>query len=78
MMTFYDWIRYFTSLKSGITYVISHSYVRIKIYSYDCSPLEKPLTLQDVIILINSVFNNDQNHYYYNIFLEKCSSQLIS
>ena len=34
------------------------------------------MTLHDVMILINSVFNNDQNNYYYNMFLEKCSYQL--
>ena len=34
------------------------------------------MTLHDVMILINSVFNNDQNNYYNNMFLEKCSYQL--
>ena len=29
-----------------------------------------------VIKLINSGFNKDQNPYYYNIFLEKCSYQV--
>ena len=33
------------------------------------------LTLH-VIILIKSVLNKDQNHYYYNIILEKCLHQL--
>ena len=28
------------------------------------------------MIFINSVFNKDENKYYYNIFLEKCSYQL--
>ena len=28
------------------------------------------LTLHNVIILIKSVLNKDQNHYYYEIFLE--------
>ena len=27
-------------------------------------------------MLIESVFNKDQNHYYYEILLEKCSHQL--
>ena len=35
-------------------------------------PLEKTLTLVNVIILIKLVFNKDKN-YYDNIFLEKCS-----
>ena len=32
--------------------------------------------LHNVIILIKLVFSKDQNHYYYNIFLEKFSYQL--
>ena len=36
---------------------------------------KKTLTLHNVIILIKSVFNKDQNHYYYNTFLEKCLNQ---
>ena len=28
------------------------------------------------LVHIKSVWNKDQNHYYYNIFLEKCSYQL--
>ena len=59
--------------ESGITYVISHNYVEIKIDSYDSLPLQKTLTLHNVIILIQSVFNKDRNNYYYNIFLDKCS-----
>ena len=34
------------------------------------------LTLHNVVILIKSVFNKDQNHYFYYIFFEKCSYQL--
>ena len=36
-------------------------------------PLEKTGTFHNAIILIKSVFNEDKNNYYYNIFLEKCS-----
>ena len=50
----------------------SHNYAKIKIDLDDPLPLENTLTLHNVIILIKSVFNKDQNHYYYNIFLEKC------
>ena len=32
---------------------------------------EKRLTLHNVIIYIKSVLNEDKNHYYYKIFLEK-------
>ena len=41
----YNRIRYLISLKSGITYVNSHNYAKIKIESYDALPLEKILTL---------------------------------
>ena len=34
------------------------------------------MTLDNVIILIKSVVNGDSSHYYYKIFLEKCSYQL--
>ena len=60
----------------GITYVISHNYARIKVDIYDSLPLEKTLTLHNVIILIKSVFNKTQNHYYHNMFLEKDSYQV--
>ena len=33
-------------------------------------------TWHNVLIPIKSVLNKDQNHYYYTIFLEKCSYQL--
>ena len=66
-----DKIRYL--LKSAITYVISHNYATIKINSYEPLPIDKILTLHNVIILIKSVFDKDQNHYCYNIFLQKCS-----
>ena len=69
----YSRSRYLISLKSGITYIFSHYFTKIKIDSYDYLPLEKTLTLNNVIILIKSVL--DKNHYYYKIFLEKCSYQ---
>ena len=62
--------------KSGITYVFSLNYAKIKIDWHDSLPLEQTLTLCNVIILIKWVFNKDENHWYYNIFLEKCSYQL--
>ena len=67
----YNRIRYLISVKSGITYIISHNYAKIKIDSYDSLPLEIIMTFRDVIILIKSVFSKDKNNYYYNIFLEK-------
>ena len=71
----YNRIRYLIGQKSGVTYVFSHNYARIKIDSYNSLPLEKILTLH-VIILIRSIFNKNQNEYYYSIFLEKCLYQL--
>ena len=60
-----------------VLHVFSHNYARIKIDSYDSSPLEKILKLHNAIILIKLVSNKYQNRYYYcNIFLEKCSYQL--
>ena len=72
----YNRIRYLIGVKSGITYVVSHINAKVKSDSYDSSPLEKTLTLHNVIILIKSVFNKDKNNYYYNVFLKKCSYQL--
>ena len=72
----YNRIRYLISQKRSITYVFSHNYAKIKIESYDSLPLEKTLSLHNVIILIKSVLNKNKNHYYYNIFLKKCSYQL--
>ena len=47
--TIYNRINYLVSQKSGITYVISHDYARIKVDSYDALPLEATLTLHNVI-----------------------------
>ena len=69
-------IRYLVSLKNSLIYVFSHNYAKIKVDSYDLLPREKPLTLHNIIILIKSVLNKDQNHYYYNIFLKQCLCQL--
>ena len=39
----YNMIRYLISVKSGITYVISHNYAKIKVDSYNSLPLEKTM-----------------------------------
>ena len=58
--------------KNGITDSINHNFGRIWIDSYNSLPREKALTFHDVIILINSFFNqNKNNDYCYNIVLEK-------
>ena len=71
----YDRIRYLMSLKSGITYIFSLYFAKIKIDSYESLRIEKASTLHNVIMLIKSVPNKDKNHCYYKIFLEKCSYQ---
>ena len=50
------------SLKSGMTYVFSHYYAKIKVLidSYDSFPREKILTLPNLKILIKSGFNKDK------------------
>ena len=58
----YDRIRYLRSLKSGITYIFSHYFAKIKVDSYDSLPIEKGLTLNNVTILIKSVLNKDKCH----------------
>ena len=69
-------IRYLIGVKSGIRYVFSHYYEKIKVNSYDSLPIEKKTTLHNVIMHIKWVLNKDQNHCYFNIFLEKCLYQL--
>ena len=54
----------------------SFFFSKIKVDSFDYLSIEKRLTLHNVIIPINSVFNKDKNHYCYKIFLQKCSYQL--
>ena len=62
-------MRYFIGVKTGITYVISHNYGKIKVDSSDSLPLEKTLSLHNNIMFIKSVFNKDKNNHYYDIFL---------
>ena len=47
-------ISYVIGVKSGITYVISHYYARIKVDSYDSLPLEKKLTFHNVTVTVNA------------------------
>ena len=67
----YNRITYLISLKTSIKYIFSHYFAKIKIDCYNSLPIEKRLTLHNVIIPITSVLNEDKNHYYYKIFLEK-------
>ena len=56
-------------MKKGFKNSIDHNFARIAIDSYSSLPIEKILTFHNVIILIKSTVNNNEN-YYYNIFLE--------
>ena len=57
----YNRIRYPIGVKSGITYIFSLNYAKIKVDSYNSLPLEKTLNFHNVIILIKLVFNKDKN-----------------
>ena len=63
----YNRIRYFISQKSGVTYIFSHYFAKIKFDSYCSLLIEKRLTLYNVIIHIKSVPNNDKNDYCYRL-----------
>ena len=63
----YNRIRDLICLKSSVTYVFSHYYPKIKVDSYDSLPIEKRLTLHNVITANKSVLNKDQFHYYYKM-----------
>ena len=60
----YDRIRYRINKKSGITDSINN-FARIKIDSHNFLPIKKTLTFHNVIILIKSVVNKNENNYYY-------------
>ena len=63
-------------LSISITYVSSPYLTKIKVDSCDSLTSEKTMTFHDVMIFIKSVFNKDENDYYYNIFLEKVLYEL--
>ena len=69
-----DKFKYLISEKSGITDSINHNFGEIRIYSYNSLPTEKILTFHNIIILIKSVVNKNENNYYYIMYiLEKGS-----
>ena len=67
----YNRIRYLISEKRDITGCINHNFARTRIDSYNSLPIEKAVTFHNVIILIKSVVNKNENSYFYNIFIEK-------
>ena len=62
--------RYVIMLKSNISYAYAHKYMKIQINSDDDLSLEKTLNIHNVVILFKSVFNENHNHYYYQVFLD--------
>ena len=67
----FDRIRYLIMFKSNISdiYLI---YSEIETNS-DNLPLEKIISMNNLIIFIKFNFNENHNHYYYKVFLEKYS-----
>ena len=60
-----DRIRYLISEKSGITDSMNHNFARIRIDSYNYTPIEKILTFHNIIILIKAIVNKNGNNYYH-------------
>ena len=52
-------IRYLISEKSSIKNSINDNFARIRIYSYNCFPIEIILTVHNVIIFIKSVVSKN-------------------
>ena len=67
----FDRIRCLIRLKTNISSIYSHK-IRIKIDSDDDLPLEKTINMHNALIIFRSLFNENHNHYYYKVFLEKC------
>ena len=57
----YDKIKYLISKKGYVTISINHNFARIRIDSYNSLPIESTLTIHNIIILIKSVVNKNQN-----------------
>ena len=72
------YLKKYDVIYNRIWYILFHNFRKIKIDSDDELLLEEILTLRNVNVVthIKSVFSKDQNRYYYNLFLEKCSPQL--
>ena len=60
-------------LKTNISDIYRHKYIRIKINLDDDLALEKPLNIHNSVILIKSVFNKNYSHYFYQEVVEKKS-----
>ena len=71
-----DWfVRDYDRTKFSVLFDPEKYDAKIKIDLDGDLPLEKALSLHNVII-IKSVFDKNHNQYFYKTFLEKCSYQL--
>ena len=50
--------------KNNISEVYSHDFMKIKISSDGDLPLQKTLSMHNVVILVKSVFNKNHNYDY--------------
>ena len=64
-----DQIKSLISEKSGIADGINHNFRKIKIDSCNYLPIQKMLTVHNVVIHNKSVVSKNENEYYYHIFL---------
>ena len=65
------------SIKKAVSHVFFLTITqKLKLIFYDSLPIEKILTLHNIIMHTKSVLNKDQNDYYFNTFLGKCFYQL--
>ena len=64
---FFDRIRYLIMLKSNISDIYSHEFMKIKINSDDDSPLEETLNMHNVVICIKSVLKKNHSLHYHQM-----------
>ena len=67
-------IRYLIILKTIFQMFILINIWKLKLIQ--TMKLEKTLNMHNVLILIKSISNKNYNHYYHQVFLEKCSDKL--
>ena len=72
----FDRVSYLIMLKNIYSRVYFQKFVKTKINSDNNLPLEKTLNIQNVVILVNSVFSKNQNYYFYQVFLKTCSDNV--
>ena len=66
-----DRIKYLVSEKSGI----NHNFWKIRIDLDNSLSIGKMVTFHNLIIFANSIVNENEDNYYYNILSEKGSNK---